>query len=232
MVYEAFHRDIEGGILSNKIVEDFHKLYYDPRQALKIGRPWRNVTWLGQSIYKMPSDMINYQELIYQVQPDWIIETGTEQGGSAFFFASILDFIGKGKVITVGINKFRAPNHRIFNERVIALTGDSVSDEIHNQIRDLIGDSKSNVVFLDSNHEGGHVLKELHQYSNYVNIGSYIVVEDSNINGHPVEGRFGRGPYEAIHEFMKNNNNFEIDKTWENKHLFTFSVDGYLKRVK
>jgi cephalosporin hydroxylase len=214
------------------IVDDYHKLYYDPRAVLKIGRPWRNVTWLGQSIYKMPSDMINYQELIYQVQPDFIIETGTEQGGSAFFFASILDFIGKGKVITIGINKFRAPNHRIFNERVIALTGDSVSEDIHNQIQGIIKDSQSNIVFLDSDHAGAHVLKELNQYSRYVQVGSYIVVEDSNINGHPVEPGFGRGPYEAIHEFLKDNNRFQIDKTWENKHLITFSVDGYLKRIK
>lgn len=214
----------------NKVVDDFHKLYYDPRK-IRIARPWRNVTWLGQPIYKIPVDMINYQELIYQIQPDYIIETGTDAGGSAFFYASILDFIGHGKVITVGINEFKKPQSKIF-DRVICLSGDSVSQDIHKQIQDIIGDTKNNIVNLDSDHTKDHVLKELHVYSQYVGIGNYIIVEDSNINGHPVEPNWGPGPYEAIDDFLATNHDFEIDDYWEKKHLISFSVNGYLRRIK
>jgi cephalosporin hydroxylase len=86
------------------------------------------------------------------------------------------------------------------------------------------------MVFLDSDHHKQHVLNELHAYSQIVTMGSYLVVEDSNINGHPVSPGWGPGPMEAIHEFLGKKSGFQIDKSRE-KFLLTVAPDGFLRKL-
>lgn len=210
----------------NKICDDFHKLY----EAKRI---WKNTTWLGIPIWKFPFDAFIIQELIYKIKPDYVIETGTNFGGSALFYASILELIGAGTVITIDKEKKEILLSEVakwlFDTRIIRLIGDSVSDEIIKQVYSYAS-GKKNIVILDSWHSKEHVLKELNLYSQLVPVGSYIIIEDSHVNNHPVPWQWGEGPYEAVQEFLKSNNTFAIDKNCE-KLLITYNPNGFLRRV-
>jgi cephalosporin hydroxylase len=177
---------------------------------------------------KCPLDLWIYQEIIFEQKPDMIIECGTANGGSALFLASICDLVNNGKIITIDIeNKQNKPRHK----RIKYLVGSSTAENIVDQIRKLISDKNKVMVILDSDHHKEHVLNELTIYSKFVTKGSYIIVEDTNINGHPVFPDFGPGPMEAIEEFLKENKIFVIDYNNE-KFYLTYNPRGYLLRMK
>jgi cephalosporin hydroxylase len=157
-----------------------------------------------------------------------IIETGTAGGGSALFLASVCDSLDHGNVITIDIE---AQKDRPKHKRLKYLVGSSTSQEIVQQVRKGIGRKRKVMVILDSDHHKEHVLNELKIYSRFVTPGSYLIVEDTNINGHPVLSSFGPGPMEAIQEFLKDNENFVVDESRE-KFFLTFNPKGYLEKVK
>lgn len=206
------------------IVNQFHKLYYD---YSAIGGSWNDTFFLGVPTQKCPLDLFIYQEILYELKPDIIIEAGTAFGGGALFLASICDLINKGQVITIDIKN---SHHEIYHKRITYLIGSSTSEKIVSQISKMIINKNKVLVILDSDHSKQHVLQELMIYSKFVTKGSYIIVEDSNVNGHPVQSNHGPGPMEAIEEFMKHNKQFTIDKTRE-KFLLTFNPNGYLKKL-
>lgn len=157
-----------------------------------------------------------------------IIETGTAGGGSALFLASVCDSLDHGNVITIDIEAQKGrPKHK----RLRYLVGSSTSDEIVQQVRKGVGRKEKVIVILDSDHHKEHVLNELRIYSRFVTPGSYLIVEDTNINGHPVLSSFGPGPMEAIQEFLRDNKNFVVDESRE-KFFLTFNPKGYLEKVK
>ncbi|MEK6933013.1 MAG: CmcI family methyltransferase, partial [Nanoarchaeota archaeon] len=202
----------------------FDRLFY---YSSAFGGTWKNSYWLGVPIQKNPMDLMVYQELIFILKPDIIIETGTNVGGSALFFATILDAIDKGEIITVDIDHAdNLPQHN----RITYLTGNSVDDNIINFISPRVKD-KVVMVILDSDHRKEHVLKELEIYSEMVSIGSYLIVEDTNITGFPVIGIFEDGPLEAVIEFIKENKDFVIDRKCE-LYYSTFNRCGFLFRKK
>jgi cephalosporin hydroxylase len=205
-----------------RIVDDFHKLYYD------LGREtWGNTRWLGIGTQKCPFDLWTYQEILHEVKPDLIVETGTFGGGSALFLASMCDLMGRGKVVTIDITERSGrPQH----ERITYLHGSSTSPEIVQAVHSMVVKDDRVLVILDSDHRKDHVLRELEIYSDFVSLGSYIVVEDSNVNGHPVDPSFGPGPMEALQEFLSKDHRFETDRTRE-KFLVTFNPEGYLRKV-
>ena len=206
------------------IVDNFHRLYYDARL---FGGTHGNTMWLGVPIYKCPTDLVVYQEMIHEIKPDVIVETGTMDGGSALFMASMCDLIGNGRIVSIDIDTVRnRPQH----DRITYLLGSSTSDEIVEEVRKMISGAKNILVVLDSDHTKEHVLNEMLIYSDLVSVGSYMIVEDTNMNGHPVAQEFGPGPMEAVEEFMRENDKFEIDKDKE-KFYLTFNPNGYLKRV-
>jgi cephalosporin hydroxylase len=139
--------------------------------------------------------------------------------------------VGNGKIVTIDIDEMEGrPQH----QRIEYLLGSSVSVEIVGQVRKIIHESGNNtriMVILDSDHHKEHVLKELRIYNTFVTKGSYLIVEDTNINGHPVAPQFGPGPMEATEEFLKENQDFIIDKTKE-KFYLTFNPGGYLKKIR
>lgn len=216
-----------------KITDMFHKYYYD--LGLEDVRTWNNTYWLGVPIYKCPSDMIIYQEIIHELKPDIIIECGSADGGSALFLASICELINNGNIITIDImqqyNKCSFKKERPLHKRIKYLTGSSTSEEIIEQVKNMISSKDKVLVILDSDHHKEHVLKELRMYSHFVTMDSYLIVEDTNINGHPVYPDFGPGPMEAIEEFLKENNQFAVDRDKE-KLLLTFNPCGYLRRIR
>lgn len=210
----------------NKICDNFHELY-------ETQRIWEKQSWLGVPFWKLPMDALIIQELIFKIKPRYIIETGTCYGGSALFYASIMQLLGYGQVITIDkVEKkieLSQATQFLFDNRVIKMIGNSLNQKIVRQIYSVARNQK-NIVILDSWHSKEHVLKELGLYSNLVSVGSYIIVEDSHVNGHPIQWQWGEGPYEAIEEFLKNNDYFKIDKECE-KLGITFNPNGYLRRV-
>ena len=209
------------------IVDQFISLYHSERKI-----PW-DTTWWGLSITQTPTDMWSIQEIVYETRPDIIIETGTYRGGSALYFAFLLKCLGKGgRVISVDINPqiAGAQERALFNEMVEVIKGNSVSSEVLERIREQLPGKKV-LVTLDSDHRMNHVLKELEMYSEFVTINSYIIVQDTFLNGHPVLPKYGNGPMEAVNKFIKNTDKFIIDRSRE-KYLLTFYPKGYLKRVK
>ena len=202
-----------------------------------------NFTWLGRPMIQIPQDIIAMQEIIWEVKPDLIIETGIAHGGSLIFYASILELLGgKGRVLGIDIdirehNRVEIEKHPMF-KRITMIQGSSIDEDIVQQAYDFAGDKKHILVALDSNHTHNHVLKELQLYSPLVTKGSYLVVFDTIIEDMP-EGSFpdrpwdkGNNPKTAVWEFLKTNDCFEIDRGIENKLLITVAPDGYLKCVK
>lgn len=189
--------------------------------------------WLGVPSLQNPCDMWVLQEIISEIKPDFIVETGTFKGGGALFFATILRIVNeKGKVLTVDIKPQieRASGYAIFNDAVEVFTGSSVSEEIVKAIAKKVEGAKV-MVTLDSDHAKSYVLKELEIYSQFVSINSYLVVQDTAHNGHPLPTNYeGGGPMEAVREFLKKHKNFAPDRTRE-KFLLTFFPQGYLKRL-
>lgn len=208
-----------------KIVDQFHTLFYDSNL---LGKTWNDSYFLGVGINKLPMDLFIYQEIIYEIKPDIIIETGTKFGGSAYYMAVLCDAIKKGKIITVDtVEEKNPPKHK----RIEYLIGSSTEDKIIKNIKNKIGKNDKVLVILDSDHRADHVYKELIIYSNLVTKGSYLIVEDTNVYGHPVNLEHGPGPMEALIKFMKKNNKFISDKSRE-KFYLTFNPKGYLKKIK
>ena len=206
------------------IVDRFHALYYD---SVGFGKTWAKTQWFGTHIYKCPTDLWRYQEIIFELKPDLILETGSAQGGSAHYMASLCDLLGRGRIVSIDIDP---GNNRPVHPRVEYITASSVAPEVHSRLRPLVEQSPVVMVILDSDHSKAHVARELEMFRDYVTEGSFLIVEDTNVNGHPVDPDFGPGPFEAVEDFLRDNKEFEIDREIE-KFYITFNPNGYLRRV-
>ncbi len=207
-----------------RIVDEFHDLYY---------RRWRaradtiNLSWFGHLLWKCPLDLWIYQELLVRTQPAFVIETGTFAGGSALYLASILEQIGQGEVISLDVStRANRPQH----PRITYLKGSSTDAALVTEVKSRVKTARA-MVILDSDHHEPHVYDELIIYSEFVQLGDYLVVEDTNVNGHPSFPDYGPGPMEAVERFLAQTNDFEIDHNC-NRFLMTLNPRGYLKRVR
>lgn len=202
-----------------------------------------NFSWMGRPIIAYPQDMIAMQEIIWDIKPDLIIEAGIAHGGSLVYYASLLDLIGgDGFVLGLDID-IRKHNRDLIeahsmSKRIKMIEGDSTSLDVANQVYEIARDKKRVIVCLDSNHTHDHVLSELKLYANLTTVGSYCIVFDTIVEELPEDympgGRPwnpGNNPKTAVFEFLRSNNNFEIDKSIDNKILVSVAPDGYLKRV-
>ena len=202
-----------------------------------------NFSWLGRPIIQYPQDIVATQELIWEVKPDLIIETGIAHGGSLILYSSILELIGgQGEVIGIDIdirqhNRNAIEEHPMF-KRITLLEGSSISTHIIEEVRKRTEGKEKIMVFLDSSHSHEHVLKELELYSPFVSLYSYLIVFDTLIEDIP--DRYsdhrpwgvGNNPKTAIKEFLKKRNDFIIERDIESKIIITTCPDGFLKRVK
>jgi len=202
-----------------------------------------NFSWLGRPIIQAPQDIVGLQEIIWQVKPDLIIETGIAHGGSIIFSASMMEILGgAGKVVGIDIdirehNRTEIENHPLFR-RIELIEGSSISDETAQKVREIAAGYSNILVVLDSNHTHEHVRKELELYSPLVSKDSYLVVFDTFVEDMP-PGFFsdrpwdvGDNPKTAVFEFLKENAYFEIDSVIENKLMVTSAPSGFLKRVR
>ena len=207
-----------------------------------------NFFWLGVPIIQAPQDLQAWQEIIWEVKPDLIIETGIAYGGSLIFNASMLAIlevcgeIEKGDVLGIDIeirphNKEAMATHPL-SKKITMLEGSSIDAEIVASVREFAKSKERILVCLDSNHTHEHVLAELRAYAPLVSAGSYCIVGDTGIEDFfertPSDRPWGKGnnPKTAVREYMKENNNFEIDKTMASKLILTSSPDGFLRKIK
>ena len=216
-----------------------------------------NFDWLGRPIIQFPQDMVAMQELIWQVKPDLIIETGIAHGGSLIMNASLLAMLElcdatesgekldpqnpRRKVLGIDIdirqhNKEAILAHPM-SARIDMIQGSSIAKDIIDQVFEYAKGYKRILICLDSNHTHEHVLAELEAYSSLVSIGSYCVVFDGVIEDTPAEFSSDRpwgpgdNPKTATWKFLENHSEFQVDKVIHNKLLLTVAPDGYLKRV-
>jgi len=217
-----------------------------------------NFEWLGRPIIQYPQDMAAMQEIIWEVKPDLIIETGIAHGGSLIFSASMLALIDLCKAIeekkafdpsvskrkVLGLDIDIRPHNREaieahpLSSRIQMIQGSSISPEIIDQVHTIAAQYSKILVCLDSNHTHEHVLEELQAYAPLVSQGSYCVVFDTIVEDLPKE-MFpdrpwgpGNNPKTAVCEFLKSHPEFEIDKSIDHKLLISVAPDGFLKRVK
>jgi cephalosporin hydroxylase len=217
-----------------------------------------NFSWLGRPIIQVPQDMVAMQELIWDIKPDLIIETGIAHGGSIIFSASMLaqldmcEAIESGelfdpkksnrKVLAVDIdirehNRQAIENHPMAS-RIEMIQGSSIDPDIVSKVKAFAKQYSRIMVCLDSNHTHEHVLAELEAYANLTSVGSYCVVFDTVIEDMP-DDMFpnrpwgpGDNPKTAVWEYLKSHPEFEIDKSIHDKLLITVAPDGFLKRLK
>ena len=209
--------------LSKSVIDKFHQMFFDAdiQQEAK---------WMGRMTVKTPMDAWVMQEIIWDTKPDLIVEIGIYRGGSTQYYAHLLDLIGHGEVLGVDIvydKDLDYPNH----PRVEFLLGASSIDPVVVEQVGKRAHGKRTMVILDSDHSCDHVLQELRLYHRFVSPGCYLVVEDTNVNGHPAMKQHGPGPMEALKSWQPSKHGFEVDKSRE-KFLVTFHPSGFLKRVK
>ena len=199
---------------------EFHKMYYE-------SGVWTRTTWMGIPTLKCPLDLWAYQEIVSALKPDVIVETGTAYGGSALFLAYVMDILGKGLIVSVDIE---AQGNLPVHKRIQYLAGSSTDRGIVERVGEIVRNLPCVLVILDSDHRKEHVLMELQAYAPMVTTGSYLIVEDTNLNGNPVAPNFGEGPTEAVREFRVSHPEFETDSFGE-KFLLSFNPGGYLRRT-
>jgi len=206
-----------------------------------------NFSWMGRPIIQYPQDMIAMQEIIWEVKPDLIIETGIAHGGSLIFYASLLELIsasgyGDGRVLGIDIdirehNRREIEAHPMF-KRIDMIQGSSIAPDIIERVKEYSVGKKRVMVVLDSNHTHEHVLAELEAYAKLASIGSYCVVFDTIVEDLPEEHfsdrPWGKGdnPKTAVWRYLESNSGFVVDEFINNQLLVSVAPDGYLKRIK
>jgi cephalosporin hydroxylase len=189
---------------------------------------WQQSVWLGQTVPTPPTDLFAYQELVSQVRPEWIIETGTGNGGRAHFLATICDLLGEGQVVSIDENVVEGrPEHA----RLTHIEGDPTKGPTLKSVRELVGPTPRGLVILGSRGSAGRTITEFRLYEQFVPVDSYVVVEDTVVNGHPVWPDFGPGPAEAVKGVVESRGDFVADLSMA-KYGLSFNPGGFLKRVR
>jgi len=188
-------------------------------------------TWMGVRALKNPLDAWIYQEIIFETKPDIIIEIGSKEGGSTLYFAQLLELMKHGNIISIDIDR---TNYHINHERITAITGNSSSTEVVEQVKSLCKSANSILVMHDGAHDKEQVLRDIHTYESLVTIGSYFIIEDGIVDlfkPHEGVGNFEAGPLAAVTQFLSEQNNFIVDLSRE-RYLITYNPHGFLKRIK
>jgi cephalosporin hydroxylase len=200
--------------------------------------------WLGVPSIQFPSDLMVLQEIIFKTKPDIIIETGVAHGGTLLFYSSILNLIKKNFLV-VGVdikikkkNKKKIMALKKVSKNIKLFEASSIDKNFFEKIRKIVK-NRSVMVVLDSNHTHDHVLAELKMYSNIIKKNNYLIVMDTitefidqKFINKDREFKRGNSPFTAVIDFLKTNNKFKIDKTYENKSFICGAMSGFLKKIK
>lgn len=255
---EQFEKEVEENISRISVDKALQNLSLKWVQDITPYKYSYNFKSLGRPIIQVPQDIVAMQEIIWQVRPDLIIETGIAHGGSLIMSASMLslldycDAVVDGKVLDPLLSKrrvlgldidIRAHNRQAIkvhplSHKIEMIQGSSIAPDVIAEVYKRAENYEKILVCLDSNHTHEHVLAELEAYASLVSVGSYCCVFDTIIEDMPTQ-MFpdrpwgpGNNPKTAVYEFLKTHSEFEIDKTIQNKLLITVAPDGYLFRLK
>jgi cephalosporin hydroxylase len=217
---------IKRRILIKHSPERYHLWHYN-------SKIWTRTTWMGIKTEKLPLDTWNYQEILFELKPSLVVEFGTRFGGSALYFATVMRGIGSPfRVLSVDIDHDQTSAKTKADPDVELFTRSSADPLVTQKIAEL-RDRFPGPVFaiLDSDHSKAHVLGEMMVIRPVLRSGDYVIVEDSNVNGHPVFPNHGPGPYEAIEEYFSSYpNDYAHDTERETKFGLTWAPNGYLIR--
>jgi cephalosporin hydroxylase len=247
-VNDDFSKEVAGRIRHNQndqALQDAAARFVEASTAPKYSY---NFSWLGRPIIQYPQDIVAMQELIWQVQPDLIIETGIAHGGSLIFSASMLELNAacggpaNGAVLGIDIDIRRHNREAIeahpMMRRITMIEGSSIAPEVVAKVHGIAATHKRVLVCLDSNHTHDHVLAELGAYAQLTSVGSYCVVFDTLIEDLP-DGTYpdrpwGRGnnPKTAVKSYLRDHPEFETDTAIDGKLLISVAREGYLRRVR
>ena len=253
----SFEKEVEDRLQAVAKNGELKNAAHEFMKASLIPKYSYNFAWMDRPIIQYPQDMIAMQELIWQVKPDLIIETGIAHGGSLIMnasFLAILDYceaLEKGelldpkkpnrKVLGIDIdirehNRIAIEAHPMAN-RIDMIQGSSIAEEIIQQVKKYAKDFNNILISLDSNHTHDHVLAELEAYAPLTSLNSYCVVFDTVVEDMPKQQSGDRpwgpgdNPKTAVWEFLKTHSEFQVDKSIDNKLLISVAPDGYLKRI-
>lgn len=240
---EQFKQEVKDRIISYQAEEELQSISRQWVEKSMEKNYVYNFSWMGRPIIQFPEDIIAMQEIIWTIKPDVIIETGIAHGGSIIFSASMLELLG-GDRIVIGVdidirehNRNEIEKHPMA-KRIKMIEGSSIDRSVVDQVKELCKGYNKIMVCLDSNHTHEHVLNELNFYAPLVSKGSYLIVLDTFVEDMPKQFFKNRpwdvanNPKTAVWEFLKTDDNFEIDKNIHNKLLITVAPDGYLKRIR
>jgi cephalosporin hydroxylase/GT2 family glycosyltransferase len=188
---------------------------------------WRDTRWLGHPVPNAATDLMTYQEILAEVRPDWVIETGTQRGGRAWFLATICELLGHGQVISIGP---RHPDDRPDHPRLRYIAAAPHTPEAREQVCAIVGPDPHALVILGSRTRRDPTRREFESFAPLVPVGSYVIVEHTVLNGFPVDASFGPGPHDALRRLMNLHGEFLADSTRE-RHALTFNQGGFLRRI-
>ncbi|MFQ5766973.1 MAG: cephalosporin hydroxylase family protein [Acidobacteriota bacterium] len=226
----------EHALYGRRAFEILSKLWLKAGWDLKYSYDFQ---WLGRPVIQMPEDLIRLQELIWTTRPTVVVETGVAHGGSTVFFASMMEILGAGRVISVEV-ELRPQNRKALEEhplrpRLTLIEASSVSSEAVEQVRESIGAGERVMVILDSNHSRAHVARELELYAPLVTPGCYLVVADGVMTllhdvprGRPEWKQ--DNPLQAAQEFLATHPQFQMDPSYTRTGI-TYFHGGYLRRL-
>ncbi len=253
---EAFQAEVRNNIVGLGEDQDLQALSRIWVREIAPHKWSYNFSWFGRPAIQFPNDAWGLQEIVWEVRPDLIIETGIAHGGSLIYSASLLAMLEycdaveagaaldptrpKRKVLGVDID-IRAHNREAIEthpmaSRIELIQGSSIDEDIVNQVRSASEGYQRVLVCLDSNHTHDHVLAELKAYAPLVSSGSYCIVFDTIVDDMPADMFADRdwgpedNPKTAVHEWLKDNSDFEIDKAIDHKLQISVAPDGFLRR--
>jgi cephalosporin hydroxylase len=188
----------------------------------------RSVRWLGRPVWQYPLDAWVLQEVISKLRPDLIVETGTYEGGSAFYYATLCELLGNGRIVSIDVGARSTVPH----DRITYISGSSVDESIVRRVRDLSAELQARkvLVVLDSDHSASHVRAELEAYAPLVKPGSYIHVQDGILDDLPRFSEWRPGPTVAVNDFLAAHPEFERDLETERRYVMTAHLCGWLRR--
>ena len=206
--------------MNSDLLREFHRAWYG-------ANVWQRVRWRGGALCKCPMDLLVLAEVLHEVRPDVVVECGTYDGASAVYMADMLRIAhgdDRARVVTIDVDR----KERSLPTNVVQLVGSSIDPTIVAEVRRLVPEGSRVLVDLDSDHSTAHVARELDAYAPLVSVGSYLIVEDTNVDA--VLG-WSDGPAAAVSQFLTAHPEFEVDANRE-RLMLTFNPGGWLRRTR